>query len=293
MPVSIEFSALMSSLMAGQFGHAFHACAAECVDIYERSFCPSRYIPQAPSPVEPGAQQASCSPSATRITTSFSAKALFGHSQKPKMPLLMSRNDNSSVDLGGSALRTRSCTPSRRSKPAALTSQKAAELKARYEMAQAIQKPWPLHLLENGVKSNATSGTHLTTSRSNSVRRGTRSSTSVAMHSRTCSPLETAPTSRTTAETTHLAATHSELAPWELDSNTRSSKKKPNSTHSPDRRSLSPTLTLSNWIRRASRESDKNTTHTSSTNRTTRSSSPSSPAISSSASSPISSLKAI
>ncbi|ETS62262.1 hypothetical protein PaG_03334 [Moesziomyces aphidis] len=74
------------------------------------------------------------------------------------MPVLMSRTHkpdstnaaSSSSSSGGASTRPRSIASTRSTR----SSHKEAELRARWEMAQAIQKPWPLHLLENGTKTN-------------------------------------------------------------------------------------------------------------------------------------------
>ncbi len=55
----------------------------------------------------------------------------------------------------GASFRSRSSASSS-SSSAHRSTARASELRARYEMAQAIQKPWPLHLLENGVKASST-----------------------------------------------------------------------------------------------------------------------------------------
>lgn len=168
------------------------------------------------------------------------------------MPLLMSRKQSPEAEASSStaSFRTRSSTSHR-----AGSSQRQAELRARYEMAQAIQKPWPLHLLENGVKPNSTSAPNVSSSSS----RSTRSSTTTAHHRAGSSSGSTRTSARREARTSpapaSLAATHAELASLELDG-ARSSKKKRNSANSLDKLSLSPTL-VSNWIRRASKDSDK------------------------------------
>lgn len=132
------------------------------------------------------------------------------------------------------------------------SSQKAAELRARYEMAQALQKPWPLHLLENGVKPN-TAGASTTTTSSGS--RSTRPST----QKHTSSSSTRSSSSR--RDRTSVAATHAELTSLDVDAASRSNKKRNSSTS--DKLSLSPTL--SNWIRRASKDSDKSCSSTDST----------------------------
>ncbi|TKY88644.1 hypothetical protein EX895_002275 [Sporisorium graminicola] len=169
------------------------------------------------------------------------------------MPLLMSRSKSPEGAAGepsssGASFRSRSSASSSSSyrSNGGRSSQKAAELRARYEMAQAIQKPWPLHLLENGVKPNTSGGAPIGGSQ-----RATRSSApkSTSTSASTCS------SSSSRRERAGVAAKHTELSSLDMDAASRSSKKKRNSSTSLDRLSLSPTL--SNWIRRASRDSDK------------------------------------
>ncbi|KAJ1042347.1 hypothetical protein NDA14_000491 [Ustilago hordei] len=197
------------------------------------------------------------------------------------MPLLMSRKSPESE--ASTSFRARSSGSSSHHRSERPSSQKAAELRARYEMAQAIQKPWPLHLLENGVKPAAASSSpppSTSTAAATSSSRSTRSSSANKSSTRSSSANKsstrsssankssTRSSSSTRRETRSgaaaaVASTHAELAA--MDADARSSKKKRNSANSLDKLSLSPTL--SNWIKRASKDSDKSTSSTSSSGR--------------------------
>ncbi|SPO30958.1 uncharacterized protein UTRI_05417_B [Ustilago trichophora] len=164
------------------------------------------------------------------------------------MPLLMSRKQSPEAESSAApSFRSRSSAASSH-RTGHSSSQKAAELRARYEMAQAIQKPWPLHLLENGVKPSSSTANPNNTSTSSS--RSTRSSTS-AKHATSASRSS----SRRESRASSTAATGVDLPNLDIDAS-RSSKKNRNSSNSLDKLSLSPTL-VSNWIRRASKDSDK------------------------------------
>ncbi|SJX64777.1 uncharacterized protein SRS1_15208 [Sporisorium reilianum f. sp. reilianum] len=168
------------------------------------------------------------------------------------MPLLMSRSKSpeaapttTAESSSGASFRSRSSASSSSSyrSSGGRSSHKAAELRARYEMAQAIQKPWPLHLLENGVKPNTAPAAPI----ASGSQRGTRTAAKSSASTRSSS-----------SRRERSVASHAELT-LDVDAAPRSSKKR-NSATSLDRLSLSPTL--SSWIRRASRDSDKSTANT-------------------------------
>lgn len=151
------------------------------------------------------------------------------------MPLLMSRKASPEASSSSASFRSRS-TASSSSHRSSKSSQKASELRARYEMAQAIQKPWPLHLLENGVKPAAP--TH---------------SAPAPRPASTHTPTARPPASRPRRE-------HEELASLDTE---RGSRKR--ASAGSDKGSLSPTLpAISSWIRRASKDSEKSVGSTSS-----------------------------
>lgn len=61
------------------------------------------------------------------------------------MPLLLSRSHKTHDAMPSSSRLT----------PPARQHTSSSEMRARYEMAQAMQKPWPVHLIENGTKSTS------------------------------------------------------------------------------------------------------------------------------------------
>ncbi|KAF6766855.1 hypothetical protein PSEUBRA_000871 [Kalmanozyma brasiliensis GHG001] len=144
------------------------------------------------------------------------------------MPLLMSRKASPEASSSSASFRSRSSASSS-SHRSTKSSQKASELRARYEMAQAIQKPWPLHLLENGVKPAAPTTASAPTPRAASTHNSTAR-----------------PSSRPRRE-------HEELTSLDTE---RSSRKRVSAGS--EKGSLSPTLPgISSWIRRASKDSEK------------------------------------